>query len=230
MFGALELILIEPIRAALLVVLEWAFELTRSQGVAIMVLSLVFNLLLLPAYHWAEKVQGREREAQARMAPKLQEFKFAFAGQERYMMQRALYRQHRYHPIFAMRGLVPLALQIPLFIAAFGLLNRHAPLSGVPFLGIPDLGAPDGLLFGINLLPIVMTLLNLIALWLYSQGQGVSEKVQGHVIAVLFLVLLYRSPAGLVLYWTTNNLFSVFKSLFYSSRRSHDFYRASKCA
>lgn len=219
MLELLWLLLIEPIRQALLYVLEAAHGLSGSYGLALVILSLAFNLLLMPAYHLAEIVQQRERAIQRRMARKVEEFKFAFKGQERYWMLRTLYRQNHYHPVYALRALLPLAIQIPFFIATFGLLSAYPPLKGVPFLGLADLGQPDGLLHGINLLPLVMTALNMLAVHLHSRDGTRAERVQGHVIALVFLVFLYASPAGLVMYWTINNLVSVLKSGFYAMRR-----------
>jgi YidC/Oxa1 family membrane protein insertase len=217
---ALNLVLIGPIRIALLFVLEQAYAMTGSYGLAIIALSLAFNLALLPAYHLAEKVQNREREIQRRMAPKIREFKFAFKGEERHWMLCALYRQHGYHPVYALRGLLPLAIQIPFFIATFGLLSHYQPIAGQRFLMIQDLGRPDHLLFGLNVLPVLMTALNMLAVHLYSRQLPRREQIQSHVVALIFLVLLYRSPAGLVLYWTVNNLLSVLKSLIYSTSRT----------
>lgn len=217
MFDALYLVLIEPIRLALLFVLEHAHALTGSWGLAIIALSFAFNLALLPAYHLAEKVQNRERNIQRRMAPKIAEFKYAFKGEERYLMLRALYRQYGYHPVYGLRGLLPLTIQIPFFIATYGLLSHYKPLIGERFLIIADLGRPDHLLFGLNLLPILMTALNMLAVHFYSRQLPQREKIQSLVIALIFLVLLYKSPSGLVVYWTVNNLISVFRSLFFST-------------
>jgi len=229
MLDALYFVLIEPIRFALLLVLEQAYAVTGSYGLAIVLLSVVFNLALLPAYHLAEKVQDKERAIQRRMAPKIEEFKFAFKGQERYWMLRTLYRQHRYHPVYALRGLLPLAIQIPFFIATFGLLSNYQPLNGVSFMGLADLGKPDHLLFGVNVLPIVMTLLNALAVYFYSKQLTERERIQSNVIALIFLVLLYRSPAGLVLYWTVNNLISVIKSFVYSVNRRRQLSGVQNC-
>ena len=220
MLEVLNLLLIEPIRTTLLYVLEAAHGASGSYGVALVILSLVFNLILMPAYHLAEIVQGREREIQHRMARKIAEFKFAFKGQERYWMLRTLYRQNDYHPIYALRALLPLAIQIPFFIATFGLLSSFQPLQGVSFFGLRDLGRPDGLVLGLNLMPVVMTALNMIAVYLYSRQGTRIERVQGYAIAVIFLVFLYGAPVGLVMYWTINNLISVLKSAAYTLKRS----------
>lgn len=230
MLDVLNLLLIEPIRTALLYVLEVGYSASGSYGVALVILSLVFNLVLMPAYHMAELVQGKEREIQSRMARKIAEFKFAFKGQERYWMLRTLYRQNNYHPAYALRALLPLVIQIPFFIATFGLLSSYQPLQGVVFLGLQDLGRPDGLVFGLNIMPVAMTVLNMFAVYLYSREGTHIERVQGYVIAAIFLVLLYGAPVGLVMYWTINNLISVLKSAVYTLKRSRSSLEArSQC-
>lgn len=208
--------LIAPVRWALLTVLEKAYAISGSHGVSLLILSVFFNLLLIPAYHWAERVQGRERQMQQRLRPKLDEFHAVFKGQELHFMLRQLYKLHGYHPVYALRTLAPLAIQIPFFIAAFGLLSHYAPFQGASFLFLHDLANPDGLLGGVNLLPLVMTAVNLYALQLYARQLSRSEWAQGVVVALLFLVLLYAAPSGLVLYWTFNNLLSVLKSSWYT--------------
>lgn len=220
MFAALHEWLILPIAHCFQWVLESSYQRTHDFGLAILLLSLVFNLVLLPAYHFAEKVQGRERAARAAMQAKLDEFKRCFKGHERHMMIAALYRQHRYHPVYALRGLVPLLIQVPVFIAAYGLLSDYPPLRNEHLFGIANLGAPDGLLGGVNLLPIVMTGVNLLAAHVYSRDLSAQERLQTWIVAMLFFVLLYGSPAGLVLYWICNNLFSLIKNLVYRLARS----------
>ncbi|WP_406821851.1 YidC/Oxa1 family membrane protein insertase [Pseudomonas sp. KnCO4] len=220
MFAVLHDWLILPIAHCFQWVLETSYQRTHDFGLAILMLSLVFNLVLLPAYHFAETVQGRERAARAAMQAKLEEFKRCFTGQERHMMIAALYRLHHYHPVFALRGLVPLLIQVPVFIAAYGLLSAYPPLQYEHFMGIANLGAADGLLGGVNLLPIVMTVINLMAAHVYSRDLSSQERLQTWIVAMLFFVLLYPSPAGLVLYWTCNNLFSLIKNLVYRVARS----------
>jgi hypothetical protein len=61
-----------------------------------------------------------------------------------------------------------------------------------------------------------MTLINIVAGAIYTKGFPLKEKLQLYGMAVVFLVLLYDSPAGLVLYWTLNNVFSLLKNLYYA--------------
>ena len=56
-----------------------------------------------------------------------------------------------------------------------------------------------------------MTAINAAAVLAYVEDRG--KRLQGLVLGAIFLVLLYNSPAGLVLYWTTNNLFSLARNL-----------------
>lgn len=211
--------LILPLETALHWVLATAYDATGSPGMAILMLSLTFNLLLLPVYHLAEKVQDRERAAQERLAPKLEEFRTVFKGQVRYMMIRTLYRQHHYHPIFALRALLPLLIQVPFFLATFHLIANFQPLYGQSFLFFADLGKPDGLLGGVNLMPFAMTAANLASGFIYTKHLANQDKVQIWAIAFLFLVLLYNRPVALVMYWTCSNVFSLAKNMVYARLR-----------
>ena len=202
-------IFISPIEAILRLVLSASYSVIGSYGASIFLLSLLINLALLPLFHIAEKWQEAERRIQRQLRPKLQEFRQAFSGEERHVMIHTLYRQAGYHPIYAMRSSLGLFLQLPFWIAAYHLLSQYQPLEGASFLLFEDLGNSDKLLWGINLLPFVMTVINLLAAFFYTRKLSVIEKTQPLVLALLFLVLLYNSPTGLLLYWTFNSIFSL---------------------
>jgi hypothetical protein len=131
--------------------------------------------------------------------------------QTRHLHISALYKSFNYLPIYSLRSLSSLLIQIPFFIAAYEMLSHFTGLNGQPFLFIKDLGAPDALFFDMNLLPILMTIINFIAAIFMSAGGGYKERKQSFIIATFFLILLYTSPAGLVLYWTFNNLINCFR-------------------
>ncbi len=202
-------VLIAPIETVMHLVLSATYAALGSYGVSIFALSLLINLALLPLFQLAEKWQEAERRVQLILQPKLQEFKKAFSGEERYTMIHTLYRQTGYHPIFAMRSSLGLLLQLPFWIAAYQLLSHYQPLEGASFLLFEDLGKPDKLLWGINLLPFVMTGANLLAAFVYTKQLSLKEKIQPLFLALLFLILLYNSPTGLLLYWTFNSLLSL---------------------
>ncbi len=195
------------------------FEITNNKGLAVIGLSLVVTLLTLPLYMTAEKWQEAERDVQEKLKPGIQRIKKAFKGDEQYMILSTYYRQNHYHPLMALRSSFSLLIQIPFFIAAYTFLSHLEALKGVSFLFIQDFGQPDSLFkigsFSVNILPIAMTLINCISGALYSKGHGINEKIQIYGCAAVFLVLLYNSPSGLVVYWTMNNVFSLVKNIFY---------------
>ena len=191
----------------------------ENAGIAIAAISLVVSILTLPLYTIAESLQKKERDIRIRLQPGVARIKSAFKGDEQYMMLSTFYRQNNYHPAYALRSSISLIIQVPFFIAAYHFLSNLEQLQGQRFSFIPNLGAPDGLFaiggININVLPIVMTLINVIAGAIYTKGFPLRDKVQLYGMAGLFLVLLYQSPAGLVLYWTLNNIFSLVKNIFF---------------
>ena len=193
-------------------------------GFSIILLSITVNVICLPIYNVAEGWQEKERTAQKKLKPKIADIKAVFSGDERYMILATYYRQNQYHPLYAMRGMFALLIQIPFFIAAYKLLSGLPMLNNASFWFLKDLGKPDRLLYvagmHINALPILMTFINIIASAVYSKGLTIKEKLQLYMTAAVFLVFLYNSPSGLVFYWTLNNIFSLFKNVFYRIKLS----------
>ena len=216
-------ILYNIIIAPLVNILEFFYvafnTITGSRGVAVVGLSFVVTLCTLPLYMVAERWQEEERRTQERLRPGVKRIKGAFKGDEQYMMLTTFYRQNHYHPLMALRSSFSLLIQIPFFIAAYTFLSHLEPLRGYRFLFINDFGSPDGALrigsLTLNVLPILMTAINCVSGAIYSKGHGVGEKVQIFGCAAVFLLLLYNSPAGLVVYWTMNNVLSLAKNIFY---------------
>jgi YidC/Oxa1 family membrane protein insertase len=194
----------------------FVYRLSHNPGIALLGVSAAVSALTLPLYFRAEKWQEAERETQRRLAPKIKKIKTVFSGDEQYMVLSAYYRQNHYHPVYAMRNTFSLLIQIPFFIAAYSYLSHLEVFQGSPFLFIRDLGAPDALVpigEGLNLLPVLMTLINCVSGAIYTRGLAVRDKVQVYGMALIFLALLYNSPAALVLYWTLNNIFSLLKNI-----------------
>lgn len=190
-------------------------------GVSILGVSIAVTLLTLPLYAVAENIQQRERKKQAALSYWVAHIKKNFSGDERFLMTQYYYRENHYHPLMALRGLAPLAVQVPFFIAAYIFLSTPGLLTDSSFLFIKDLSLPDGLLkvgnFSINALPILMTAINVAASIVYTSDENFSlkDKLQLHLMALIFLLILYQSPSGLVLYWTANNIFSLIKNAYY---------------
>ncbi|GMO53357.1 MAG: YidC/Oxa1 family membrane protein insertase [Treponemataceae bacterium] len=75
-------------------------------------------------------------------------------------------------------------------------------------------GGGGGVAF--NFLPNLLTFINILSGAVYTKDLGAKDRIQVYGIAILFLVLLYNSPAGLVLYWTCNNIFSLAKNILHT--------------
>ena len=188
-----------------------------NAGAAVIPLSLCLNFLLLPLYNRADAIQKAEREREQLMSPGVDHINNVFKGDERYMMLQAYYRLHSYKPVYALRSSLPLLLEIPFFVAAFHFLSNLADFHNTPFGPLANLAEPDGLLklggLSLNLLPILMTAVNTVSSRIYAKDLSRKDKLQLYGMALIFLVLLYNSPSGLVFYWTLNNVFSLFKNI-----------------
>ena len=211
LFGPLEL-LFEFIYVA-------AYKMIENPGLSIIALSLVMNLLILPLYMRADAMQEEEKETEKRLHPMVAHIKKTFRGDEKMMILQTYYRQNNYKPTYVLKSAVSLFLEIPFFIAAYRFLSGLQLLNGVSFGPIADLGKADGLLqiggHAINVLPVIMTAVNLISCVIFTKGGTLKQKIQLYAMAVFFLFFLYSSPSGLVFYWTLNNVFSLIKTIFY---------------
>ena len=212
-------ILIGPLQLFFEVIFMWANNITRNPGVSIIVLSLAMNFLVLPLYRRADAMQEEERDIEMKLQKGVAHIKKSFKGDERMMILQTYYRQNHYKPTYVLKGATSLFLEIPFFIAAYQFLSHLQLLNGVSFGVIRDLGAQDALLSiggrSANLLPIIMTAVNLVSCVIFTKGYPKKTKVQLYSMAIFFLFFLYSSPAGLVFYWTLNNVFSLVKTIFY---------------
>lgn len=182
-----------------------------SVPMQIFTLSLCIFFVTLPMYRRSEQIQAAQQTQLKQMEHWISHIRRTFRGEERTMMLSAYYRQNDYRPVYMIRSILPLLLQIPFFMAAYHFLSTWDQLEGISFLWISDLGAPDVVtgIENLHLLPVLMTLCNILSGIFYTRGHSITEKVQVFGLAVLFLIVLYESPAGLVLYWTMNNLLSM---------------------
>lgn len=213
----LSTLLLSPLELIFEFIFKFSNQTLNNPGFSIMALSLAVNLLLMPLYRRADALQKEERDAEKRLEAGVAHIKKAFRGDERMMILQAYYREHHYKPTYALRSAAPLLLQIPFFLAAYRFLSGLALLQGVGFGPISDLSQPDGLLrvggMAVNVLPFVMTAVNLVTATLFTRDAPKKEKLQLYGMAAFFLVFLYNSPSALVFYWTLNNVFSLGKTL-----------------
>ena len=226
--SVLYCLLIRPLELIYEFIFSVSYKLTGSPVLSIVFLSITVGLLCLPLYTRADALQAESNEVENKLKVWKTKIKKSFKGDEQVMMLQAYYRENHYHPLMMLRSSISLLLQIPFFIAAYRMLSSSAALAGTSFGPICDLGAPDGLIrigsFAINLLPVLMTAINILSGTIYTRGMGIRPKLQLYITALVFLVLLYGSPSGLVLYWTLNNVFSLLKNVvmkLFPARKAH---------
>jgi len=127
-----------------------------------------------------------------------------------------LYKEHKVNPL---GGCLPLLLQMPIFFALYQALMRSVSLRGAKFLWIKDLSAPDQLFTLKNSLPFLGNQVNilpiLMAIGMFVQqkismvkttGEAAQQqKIMSIIMPVMFGVIFYQMPSGLVLYWFVNS-------------------------
>ncbi|GJM10533.1 MAG: hypothetical protein DHS20C11_28090 [Lysobacteraceae bacterium] len=214
--------------------LDKAYALTASWGLAIILMSLMVKLLTSPLSRLAQRLQDQVNQTKSMLQPMIAQIRAESRGEEQVNRLNALYKEHGVSPLYAFKSLTGLLIQIPIFIAAYHLLHEHAGLNGVEFLWIQNLALPDHAIslpftipfFGgwINALPLLMTVLTIITARLHQDQTltpdlAIAQQRQLYLMALAFLLLFYTFPAGMVLYWTTNNAVEAVKSLRFVLRK-----------
>jgi YidC/Oxa1 family membrane protein insertase len=208
-------------------ILDFFYMLIPNYGIAIILLTLVTKLVFLP-------LTFSSSESMAKMAalnPKMAEIRARLKDKPDKMNQEiaALYKREKVNPL---SGCLPLLLQMPVFFALYNLLNSHFELRGAMFIPgwIPDLSAPESILsfpFAIPLvgwtalraLPLLMVASQILSSK-FTQPSGAPQqggsqaKLMMYALPVVFLFILYDMPAGLVLYWTVQNILSTVQQVY----------------
>jgi YidC/Oxa1 family membrane protein insertase len=209
--------------------LDFFYMLIPNYGVAIILLTIFIKLIFLP-------LTFKSSESTAKMAalnPKIQEIRTRLKAKPDLMNKEIaeLYRREKINPL---SGCLPLLLQIPVFFALYNLLNSYFELRGAMFIPgwIPDLSVPEAVLnfpFTIPLLgwtalralPLLMVASQLLQgkfTQPADQSQaGAQMKLMTYALPIVFLFILYDMPSGLVLYWTVQNILSIFQQLYINS-------------
>ncbi len=195
-------------------------------GVAIILLSLTVKVLMYPLTALADKWQRQVNATASLLQPELDAIRRSYKGEEAHMRTLAVYKKHNISQLYTFKSAAGFLIQIPVFIAAFDMLGENFALSEASFLWIGDLAKPDHLaalpftlpFFGgyLNLLPFLMTALSVLAAVLQREAtlSAALQRQQSqrlYLMATAFFVLFYTFPAGMVLYWTSSNLFHLLK-------------------
>lgn len=208
----------------LLIILKRLYSITGNFGIAIILLTILVRMIIFPLANRSYRAMAKMKKIQ----PKMKELQEKYADDKK-AFQMAIYQLYKDENINPMSSVIPLFLQIPIFFALYKVLVISIEMRDAQFFGwIVDLSSKDPSsifnLFGllnfdvpfalqIGVLPILMGLTMLIQQWLQPATPGM-DKTQQKIMKWMpvMLTLMFASmPAGLVLYWTCSNIFTIFQ-------------------
>jgi YidC/Oxa1 family membrane protein insertase len=162
-------------------------------------------VLLKAGFYWLNAHAYQSMAKMKAINPKIMEMRERLKDnpQQMQMEMMKIYREEKVNP---MGGCVPIALQIPVFIALYWVLLSTVEIRNAPWVGwIHDLSAPDPFF----ILPLVMTLTTLLQTALNPAPPDPMQAKMMWIMPLAFSVMFFFFPAGLVLYWITNNVLSI---------------------
>ncbi|MDB5958045.1 membrane protein insertase YidC [Ramlibacter sp.] len=171
-------------------------------------------LLIKAAFFW---LQAKGYQSMAKMKainPKVMALRERYKDNPQQMQQEMMriYREEKVNPI---GGCLPIFIQIPVFIALYWVLLSSVEMRGAPWVGwIHDLSVRDPYF----ILPAVMTMTTLLQTALNPVPPDPMQAKMMWVMPMVFSVMFFFFPAGLVLYWITNNCLSIAQQWLINSR------------
>lgn len=205
--------ILKPIEIILLAVFNLSYKCTSNYGISLLIMSVVITVGTYPLYYLADIWKEKELKVQKEMKSDIDKISKVYSGQKKFYLVQTTYRLHNYKSWYAFRTSLGILIQIPFFFAAYNVLSSYTGYAGCSFLFVNDLSKPDALFGSLNFLPLLMTLFNVLSSVIFTKSLKFKDNTQQFVLAIVFLLLLYNSPAALLIYWTSNNFLSIFKSL-----------------
>lgn len=210
-------------KTALLSILKFFYQYTHNFGWALVLLTLLIKLVFAPLTHVSYSSMKKMQVLTPKMKAIQERHKKDPAKSQQEIM--SLYRRNKVNP---MMGCLPMLIQIPIFFAMFRLLPEAIELHGAPFIGwITDLSAPDRFLplpftipilgwTSLNILPILMAASQLWYQKIMPSQPGATPEQTAimNLMPIFFGFICYNMPAGLTLYWTLQNVFSIVQQVF----------------
>ena len=167
-------------------------------------------VLLKIAFYWLNASAYRSMAKMKAVAPKVTELRERYKDKPQQMQQEMMriYREEKVNPL---GGCLPILVQMPFFIALYWVLLSSVEMRNAPWIGwIADLSAPDPWF----ILPILMTASSLFQVWLNPTPPDPMQAKLMWFMPLAFGIMFFFFPAGLVLYWLTNNILSIAQQWF----------------
>ncbi|MCZ8112692.1 MAG: membrane protein insertase YidC [Betaproteobacteria bacterium] len=170
-------------------------------GWAIVALVVVLKI----GFYWLNASAYRSMAKMKAVAPKVNELRERYKDKPQQMQQEMMriYREEKVNPL---GGCLPILVQMPFFIALYWVLLSSVEMRQAPWIGwITDLAQPDPWF----ILPVLMTASSLFQVWLNPAPTDPLQAKLMWMMPLAFGFMFFFFPAGLVLYWLTNNILSI---------------------
>jgi len=167
-------------------------------------------VLLKIAFYWLNASAYRSMAKMKAVAPRVTELRERYKDKPQQMQQEMMriYREEKVNPL---GGCLPILVQMPFFIALYWVLLSSVEMRNAPWiLWITDLSAKDPWF----ILPVLMTLSSLFQVWLNPRPPDPMQAKLMWFMPLAFGIMFFFFPAGLVLYWLTNNILSIAQQWF----------------
>ena len=181
--------------------LDQLYKVIHNWGWSIMALVLLLKI----AFYWLNAKAYASMAKMKAINPRIMDMRERLKDnpQQMQMEMMKIYREEKVNP---MGGCFPMLIQIPVFIALYWVLLSTVEMRNAPWIGwITDLSAKDPYF----ILPIVMTLTTLLQTALNPAPPDPMQAKMMWIMPLVFSVMFFFFPAGLVLYWITNNVLSI---------------------
>ena len=162
-------------------------------------------VVLKIAFYWLNATAYKSMAKMKAIGPKVAEMRERLKDKPQQMQQEMMriYREEKVNPL---GGCLPIFVQMPFFIALYWVLLASVEMRNAPWVGwVTDLSAKDPYF----ILPILMTLTSLLQTWLNPTPPDPVQAKMMWIMPLAFSVMFFVFPAGLVLYWLTNNILSI---------------------
>ncbi len=188
--------------------------------------TIILFTIIIKGFTWpltAIQVRSAKRMSQLSAPMKALKEKYKDNPQKYQTEMMELYKKYKINPA---AGCLPLLITFPIFIAFNYVMRTASEMRFAGFLWIHDLSKPDTIAhfgdFTLNLLPLLMTATMMLQMHLTpSPSADNTQKNIMKFMPLIFLAGFYAMPSGMILYWTGNNLFSIFQQ-YLTNRRKDD--------
>ncbi len=171
-------------------------------------------VLLKVAFYWLNASAYKSMAKMKAINPKVMELRERFKDEPQKMQQEMMriYREEKVNPL---GSCLPIFVQMPFFIALYWVLLSSVEMRNAPWIGwITDLADKDPWF----ILPILMTASSLFQVWLNPTPPDPTQAKLMWFMPLAFSFMFFFFPAGLVLYWLTNNILSIAQQWFINKR------------